>query len=292
MKLFLTLVFSQLLLITTAQTKKAIDVTPGQAEVQQVNRQGMQVIIELDEKFVTKNWIQKLKEYGKVESEKGGYVIHGANIPSVSASCTVYSAVTATSKGVVVFWAIDLGAHYITEGHTHYHYAKTKLRDFAASAYIADVNVQISAAENALASSVKNQEKLIKERESLKNDSEKNVKEKAKLNENIANNEVELKSLAASEAQIENRMKEVKATDNHEEQQKLLKESLSITNNIEKNKQQTASYKDKLAENEKERLKLIEDTKTNAANITAANEEVAKMTKALEVVKDKLKMYQ
>ncbi|ABG57447.1 ATPase involved in DNA repair; chromosome segregation ATPase [Cytophaga hutchinsonii ATCC 33406] len=275
-----------------AQSQKTVEVVSGHAQVLQVDRQGMQVTLSLDEKFVTKNWLQKLKEYGKVESEKGGYVVHGATISGISQACTIYSTVFSGKTGTVVFWAIDMGDGYVTEGHNHYAHAKTKLKEFALSAYIADINVQIAAAEAALNSSVKNQEKLTKQGESLKNDTQKNAKEKSDLEKKLVDNEKELKALDASEVQIENRMKEVKATDNHEEQQKLLKESLSNTNNIEKNKQQKISLENKLKENENERLKLIEDTKTNASNVTAAKEEVAKMTKALEVVKDKLKAYQ
>lgn len=282
---FLTISFS-------AQSQKSVEVVSGHAQVLQVDRQGMQVTIGLDEKFVTKNWLQKLKEYGKVESEKGGYVIHGAAIPGITQASTIYSTVFSGKTGTVVFWAIDMGDGYVTENHTHYVHAKNKLKEFALSAYIADINVQIAAAEATLNSSVKNQEKLSKQGESLKNDAQKNVKEKADLEKKLIDNEKELKVLDASEVEVENRMKEVKATENHEEQQKLLKESLSNTNNIEKNKQQKISIQNKLQENEKERLKLIDDSKINASNLEAANEEVAKMTKALEAVKNKLKAYQ
>ena len=54
---------------------------PGHSEIQQVDRKGMQVLVELDGKFVSKNWGQKLKEFGKVETDKGNFIIHGASIP-------------------------------------------------------------------------------------------------------------------------------------------------------------------------------------------------------------------
>lgn len=293
MKLLITiLICLNFTFLVNAQAKKDIAVMPGHAEIQQVDRKGMQVLIELDGKFVSKNWAQKLKEFGKVETDKGNYIIHGASIPEISSACTVYSNVTTTSKGVFVFWAIDLGSEYITEGHSKYNDAKKKLHDYAAGIYIADVNVQIAAAESALNSSVKNQEKLVKLSETLKSDTQKNAKEKTDLEKKLNDNAKELKTLQSEESRIESRMKEVTATENHEEQQKLLKESLSITNNVEKNKEQKISIENKLKENEKERVQLIEDTKTNASNITAANEEVTKMTKALEVIKEKLQIYQ
>lgn len=293
MKLLITiLICLNFTFLVTAQTKKDIAVMPGHSEIQQVDRKGMQVLIELDGKFVSKNWAQKLKEFGKVETDKGNFIIHGASIPEISTACTVYSNVISTSKGVFVFWAIDLGSEYIVEGHAKYADAKKKLRDYAAGIYIADVNVQIAAAESALNSSVKNQEKLVKLSETLKSNTQKNAKEKTDLEKKLDDNAKELKTLQSEEARIESRMKEVSATENHEEQQRLLKESLTVTNNVEKNKQHKISFEEKLKENEKERLQLIEDTKTNASNITAANEEVAKMTKALGVVKEKLQIYQ
>jgi hypothetical protein len=293
MKLLITiLICLNFTFLVTAQTKKEIAVMPGHTEIQQVDRKGMQVLVELDAKFVSKSWAQKLKEFGKVETDKGNFIIHGASIPDISTACTVYSNVTSTSKGVFVFWAIDLGSEYITEGHNKYEAAKKKLRDYAAGIYIADVNVQIAAAESALNSSVKNQEKFVKLGETLKSNTQKNAKEKTDLERKLGDNAKELKGYESEELRIEARLKEVKATENHEEQQKLLKESLSVTNGVEKNKQQKISLEGKLKDNEKTRLQLIEDTKKNESNIKAANEEVVKMTKALEVVKEKLKIYQ
>lgn len=293
MKLLITiLIYINFTFLVNAQVKRGIAVMSGHSIVQQVDRKGIQVLIELDEKFVSKNWVQKLKEFGKVETDKGDFIIHGASIPDISTSCTVYSNVISTSKGVFVFWAIDLGSEYVTEGHAKYDDAKKKLRDYAADIYIADVNVQIAAAESALNSSVKNQEKLVKLSGTLKSNTQKNAKEKTDLEKKQDDNAKEFKTLESEELRIDGRLKDVKAAENNEEQQKLLKESMSITNNVEKNKQQKISLENKLKENEKTRLKLIEDTKTNASNIAGANEEVAKMTKALDVVKEKLKLYQ
>jgi hypothetical protein len=289
--LFIFIFLSSILLIQ-AQSQKDISVTSGHSEIQKVDRKGMQVLIELDDKFVSKNWAQKLKEFGKVETDKGSFIVNGASIPDVSSACTIYSSVTKTSKGVFVFWAIDIGSGYITEDHAKYDATKKKLREYAAGLYIADINVQISAAESALNSSVKNQEKMVKQGENLKNDTQKNAKDKTNLDKKLAENEQTLKTYASEELRIEGQLKDVKATENIEEQQKLLKESMSNAKNIAKNKQQKVSIESKLVDNEKERVKLIDDTKTNESNIKSANDEVSKMKKALDVVKDKLKTYQ
>jgi len=275
-----------------AQSKKEITVVSAHAQVQQVNREGMQVTIELEEKFVAKTWLQKMKTFGKVESDKNSYVIHGASIPDVSSSCTLYSTVFATKSGTVVFWAIDLGSAYVTQGHEHYEKAKKKLHSYAKEIYIADVNIQIASAEDALNTSAKNQEKLAKQGESLKNALQKNEKDKLDLEAKLVENGNEFRRLESEEIRVEGRMKEVKATENYEEQQKLIKESSSITTNIEKNKQQKISLENKLSENGSDHSKLESDIKTNASNKSSADDEVAKMSKALDVVKDKLKAYQ
>lgn len=286
------LIFSLIHYSTIAQSKKEISVVSAHAQVQQVDREGMQVSVELDGKFVAKSWLQKLKSFGKVENEKDSYIIHGAVIPEVSSSCTLYSTVFTTKTGTVIFWAIDLGDSYVTQGHDHYEKAKKKLHTYAKEIYIADVNVQIATAEDALSVSVKNQERLVRQGETLKSDLQKNAKEKTDLERKLVENDSEFKRLESEETRVEGLMKDVKATDNIEEQQKLLKESTTITNNIEKNKQQKVSLGNKLNENETNRVELESDIKTNTSNQSGAKDDVAKMSKALEVVKDKLKMYE
>lgn len=290
--LFPILLFIVFVQSTFAQSKKDISVVSAHTQVQQVEREGMQVTIELEEKFVTKSWIQKMKTFGKVESDKNSYVIHGASIPDVSSSCTVYSTVFKTKSGTVIFWAIDLGSMYVTQGHEHYEKAKKKLYSYAKEIYIADVNIQIASAEGALNGSVKTQEKLVKQGESLKNSLQKNAKDKTDLERKLVDNGTEFKRLESEEIRLEGRMKEVKATENYEEQQKLLKESTSVTNGIEKNKQQKITLENKLKDNDNERAKLESDIKTNEQDQSGAKDDVNKMTKALDVVKDKLKAFQ
>lgn len=292
MRFLSTILLFALVYSAIAQSKKEITVVSAQAQVQQVSREGMQVTIELDEKFVTKTWLQKIKSFGKVESDKNSYIIHGAVIPEISSSCTLYSTVFTTKTGTVIFWAIDLGGAYVTQGHEHYDRAKKKLHSYAKEIYIADVNMQIAAAEDALATSVKNQERFVRQGETLKSDHQKNAREKTDLEKKLVENGNEFERLGSEETRVEERMKEVKAIENIEEQQKLLKESSSITNSIEKNRQQKISYENKLKENESNRVKLESDLKTNESNQAGAKDDVAKMTKALEVVKDKLKIYE
>ncbi len=290
--IYTLLIYVAIVHIGNAQSKKEITVVPSHAQVQLVDREGMQVLIELDRKFVEKTWLQKLKTFGKVETEKESYIIHGASIPEISSSCTLYSTVFTTKTGTVVFWAIDLGSQYVTQGHDHYEKAKKKLHTFAKEIYVADVNVQIAAAEDALNASSKSLDKLVKQGESLNSALDKNAKDKVDLQRKLEDNNKELKFLESEEVRIEGRMKEVKSTENTEEQQKLLKESISITNNVEKTKQQKVSLETKIKDNENQKIQLESDIKKNAENQVGAKDEVDKMAKAVDAVRAKLKIYE
>jgi hypothetical protein len=213
------------------QTKKDIVVESGHALIDKVDRQGMQVSIALDQRTITKLWEKKLKEYGKVETDKNNYILRGATIPGISTPCTIFSTILSDKSGTIVFWAIDLGGSYITSGHTHYRTAEGKLKEFATQAYVADVNDQIKTAEGALNSSVRAQQKCIRDGE-------------------------------------------------------------NIQKNIAKNKQEKIDLENKLKENAADLIQLGKDTETNAKNKQDSDKEVEKMTKALEVVKLKLKSFE
>ncbi|MBC7451501.1 MAG: chromosome segregation ATPase, partial [Cytophagales bacterium] len=245
------------------QTKKEILVSPAHTVVEKVDRQGMQVLIELDEKTVTKAWEQKLKEYGKVESGKNSYVIHGAIVAGILNPATIYSTIIEDKKGTIVFWAVDLGSQYVTQGHEHYIHLQNKLHDFAVQTYIADVNAQIATAEGALAASVKNQHKLLKEGESLKKNIQQNKQEKINLENKLKSNESELTSLNNKAALHASNHKASVENNNTEEQQKVLKEAESVRKSIEKNKQEKINLDNKLVENGQDLTKLESDAEDN-----------------------------
>jgi hypothetical protein len=48
-------IFLSSILLIQAQSQKDISVTSGHSEIQKLDRKGMQVLIELDDKFVAKN---------------------------------------------------------------------------------------------------------------------------------------------------------------------------------------------------------------------------------------------
>ncbi|HEY8401510.1 MAG TPA: chromosome segregation ATPase [Cytophagaceae bacterium] len=193
--IFLILILTLIFQFANAQK---ISITEGSETIDKISRTGMFTIIELDDKVVRKAWEKQLKTYGKVESNKDVYTIHVAQLSAVSNKpCRIISKLTSTPKGTKVWWAIDLGDSYVNSStnNSAYNSAKKILHEFAAQAYRDDINEQIKAAEKALASSVKNQEKEIKEGEDLVKAVEKNKQEKLALENKLVENAKELEQL-------------------------------------------------------------------------------------------------
>jgi len=278
--------------VVFSQSKKDITVVPSHAVMDKVDRQGMQVSINLDEKFVTKCWEKKLKEFGKVETSKGTYIIRGAVLTGISSACTIYSIVESDKNSTIVLWAIDIGSGYITSGHEYYKNAESKLKEFAVQAYIADINEQIKTAEGALNSSVKTQQKYMNERESLKRDIQKNKQQKINLEDKLKTNASDLIDLNKKSEQNIVKHKAAVESKNLDDQEKLMKEAENIQKNIEKNKQQKIDLEDKIKQNTSDLNQLERDTDDNEKNIRNADNDVSKMQKALDIVKQKLKLYE
>lgn len=195
-RIFLTAVLA--LTIQFISLAQKVTVTEGSETVEQISRSGMSTMIELDEKIIRKAWEKHLKQYGKIESNKDVYTILVAQVSPVSNKpCRVFSKLTSTPKGTKVWWAIDLGDAYVNSAtnNSSYNAAKKILHDFAVQAYKDDVNEQIKSAEKALATSVKNQEKEIKEGDDLVKAVDRNKQEKLSLENKLVENGKQLEQL-------------------------------------------------------------------------------------------------
>lgn len=194
-------ILSFLLLFHIACFAQKILIQEGSEVVDNIQRTGLYTIIKLDNKTVEKSWEKKLKNYGKVQSSKGVLSITGAEIPGVTSKPgQVYSKVLKTKEGAKVWWAIDLGSSFVStsEGGSSYRAASQILTDFAAECYRDDINKEIADAEKALAKTIKDHEKNIKEGESLVSSVEKNKQEKINLENKLKENAEDLKRLEKS----------------------------------------------------------------------------------------------
>lgn len=186
-KLFIAGLFILGSLFSYAQ--KDIKVISKNCTVAKIPRKGLATTVELDNKYVRDLWKKHIKSYGKTSSKGKITSIELANMSSISSTpVTMYSQVESSGKGTEIWMGIDMGDKYVVEGGEGYSSAKQLLESFALSCYKEDLMDQVKEAEDALGSSVKKQEKVIKEGEKLVSSIESNKKEKEKLEQAIAKN--------------------------------------------------------------------------------------------------------
>ncbi|HEX8546600.1 MAG TPA: hypothetical protein VF691_06530 [Cytophagaceae bacterium] len=222
------------LMVNFLSSAQKIKILESSEQIGDVSKSGLYVLIDLDAKHIEKAWERHLKTFGRVENSKGFFSIPAANIRSVSSSnCNVFSNVQSTSRGVKVWWALDLGNSYVTSvsNNRAYKAAEKILYDFAMTVYKTDINEQIEAAEQAFGTSVKNREKQQKHGEHLKKAVEKNKEEKIKLEKALQANKDNLIQL---EKDIEKNKEDQKSATSDEENMKkaveLVKEKLKEVN--------------------------------------------------------------
>lgn len=173
-----------------------VKISSKEYTVEKIARKGLATIIELDNKYVKDLWKKQMKEYGNASSKGKTFSIDVANIKEVSSTpVTMYSAVESSGKGTLVWIAIDMGDKYVVEGGEGYNSAAELLKKFAYSCYKEDLADQVDEAEDALETSVKKEEKIVKEGEKLVSDLESNAKEKEKLEQALVDNEKEKNKL-------------------------------------------------------------------------------------------------
>ena len=167
-----------------------VNVTSKDYTVGKISRKGLSTVVELDNKYVKELWKKHIKNYGKISSKGKTMSIDIANIKEVSTTpVTLYSSVESSGKGTMVWIAIDMGDKYVIEGGEGYQSASALLKKFALSCYKEDLVDQVKEAEDALESSVKKEEKTVKQGEKLTSDLESNKKQKEKLQQDLVNNE-------------------------------------------------------------------------------------------------------
>ncbi len=199
MKKIFTLLFASFLAVSTF-AQFTVSVSERDMKVDKISRTGLALHLDLDKKLVKDLWKKHLKEYGKVN---GDLSMETASIPAISSkNVRCLSMVESDGKGCIVWWAIDLGDKWVTKsGGTGYASAEKILKDFGKSCYREDINEQIQDAEKALEKVVKDEEKVVKEGESLAHDLEKNGEEKIRLQNELKENADEKVKLEADIAQ-------------------------------------------------------------------------------------------
>lgn len=188
-----------LLLLSSVCLAQSIQITDKEQPVDGVLRRGQQLSVALDHKVVEKSWKEYLgRKAGKVKYSKGVYTVEGAVIDSISATpMRVLSTVGSDAQGSYVWWSLDMGVAYVDKASTPEAYAAAEnfMSDFARKLYRDDVLRQINAAEDVLRATKAEQDRVVKEANSVQVSIEKNKKRRQELEVELVRNADDLKQL-------------------------------------------------------------------------------------------------
>lgn len=198
-----------LLLIAGVCQAQTVQLVEKEQEINGVIRRGQQLSVELDPKTVEKSWKDYLnKKAGKVKSSKGLLTVEGAVIDTISSTpLRVISMVGSNAQGSNIWWSLDMGVAYVDKDATPKEYAAAEsfMRGFARKLYRDDVLRQINEAEEVLRAKKSEQDRVVKEANSIQNQIDKNKQRKQDLEAELARNAEEMKQL---ELNVEHNVKQ------------------------------------------------------------------------------------
>ncbi|GHA71397.1 DNA repair ATPase [Pontibacter akesuensis] len=190
------------LLIAGVTQAQSVQVVENEKEVNGVLRRGQQLSVQLDPKTVEKTWKDYLgKKAGRVKTSKGVMTVEGAVIDTISRQPLRLTSVTGSdAQGSYVWWNLDMGTDYITKESTPQEYAAAEkfMRGFARQLYRNDVFRQINEAEEVLKATKNEQDRVVKEANSIQLSIEKNKERRKELEAELVRNAEDLKKLEES----------------------------------------------------------------------------------------------
>lgn len=191
-----------MLLVSGVASAQVMRVEESEQTVSGVKRSGQQLSVELDPKFVEKQWKDHLSQVaGKVKHSKGVYTVEAAEVASISKSpMRISSKVGTHAAGSYVWWTLDMGTDYVDRQTTPEAYAAAEqfMEAFGRKLYQEDVLLQINKAESVLRSTKQEQDRVVKQANELQLSIEKNRKRKQELEAELVRNADELRQLEQS----------------------------------------------------------------------------------------------
>ncbi|MFN4147602.1 MAG: hypothetical protein ACK4GN_17390 [Runella sp.] len=181
---------------------KAQTVLPGKQNIDKASFEGLYVTTKIEEKYLSKYWEDYLKQFGKVNSSRGGiYRVGSASIPSISPSSINLSSQVTSRKGLSqVFAHFDLGGgSYVSQGTKGYAEAESFLKKFAEEALLLD---EARLTEEAMKESEKTFSRLTRRGESLKKDIEKTENTLTQLKKDLETTE---RDMATAQTDLESK---------------------------------------------------------------------------------------
>lgn len=210
MKAFLLSVF---LLMAGLCHAQSVQIEEKEQSINGILRRGQQLSVQLDPKIVEKTWKEHLtSKAGKLKYNKGVYTTEKAVLDTISATpMRLVSTVGSDAQGSYVWWNLDMGTAYVDKNATPKEYAAAEnfMRDFAKKVYREDVFRQINQAEDVLAATKLEQDRVVKQANDIQLTIEKNAKRKQELQAELARNAEELKQL---EQNVQNNLKQQEAS--------------------------------------------------------------------------------
>ncbi|OKL39218.1 DNA repair ATPase [Pontibacter flavimaris] len=178
---------------------QAVQVKEVEQEVLGVKRHGQQLLVQLDPKTVERSWKEYLgEEAGRAKVSKGVITVDAAKLEEIAKEpVRLYSMVSSDATGSKVWWTLDLGTGYLSKAATPKEYAAAEkfMRAFAQKLYRDDVFRQINAAEDVLKATKAEQDRVVKEANSLQLSIERNKQRRKELEAELVRNAEDLKQL-------------------------------------------------------------------------------------------------
>ncbi len=181
-------------------------------------KEGFYMTINIEKKFIEKDWSLFISKYGGVAQSREVFNIAAANIPEISPDpINLMTKVISDQKvKTKIFASFDVGGgNTVSENNKSFRGVEKLLKDFYAFAM---QNEDVRLAERDADESQKNLDRVNKTGDKLARDIEKNKREKEKLLKEIEENKVELEKLLKD--QIANKQDQENARIALEEKQK------------------------------------------------------------------------
>ncbi len=190
------LLFLNLMIIS--QLSNAQTILSGSELFDKARKEGLYFTINVDKKYIEKDWQNYISKFGRVSKSKEIYTIASAKMADISPeSVNFQTKITGDKTKTTIFCAFDTGGgNMVTSNTSNYADAERVLKDFYITAMH---NEDVRLAERDVEESQRNSEKVVKTGDRLAKDIERNKREKENLLKKIEENRLELEKLLADQ---------------------------------------------------------------------------------------------
>jgi hypothetical protein len=181
-------------LLIISQLSNAQTILAGSELFEKARKDGLYFTINIDKKFIEKEWQNYISKFGKVSKSKETYEIGAAKMSDVSPDPVNFQTkLTGDKTKTTIFCAFDTGGgNMVTNNTNNYSAAEKILKDFYQAAMH---NESVRLAEKDVEASESNLERVVKTGDRLAKDIERNKKEKENLLKKIEENKLDLEKL-------------------------------------------------------------------------------------------------